>query len=110
MYNYSFFFFFQQQYIPTVEDTYVGIVETERGTREKLRFYDTAGLDTRSRSLPPHYHALADGYIMVYSISDNLSFQLLTDIKKDIDKNKEKKDVSALISISSHYAALELWE
>lgn len=86
-----------KQYIPTVEDTYVGIVETERGTREKLRFYDTAGLDTRCRSLPPHYHALADGYIMVYSVSDNLSFQLLTDIKKDIDKNREKKDVPIII-------------
>lgn len=83
-----------QQYAPTLEDTYVGIVETERGTREKLRFYDTGGLDARNRTLPQHYHAVADGYILVYSINDNISFQLLTDIKKDIDKNKDKKDVS----------------
>ncbi|XP_042858956.1 uncharacterized protein LOC122245075 [Penaeus japonicus] len=83
-----------KQYAPTLEDTYVGIVETERGTREKLRFYDTGGLDARNRTLPHHYHAVADGYILVYSINDNISFQLLTDIKKDIDKNKEKKDVS----------------
>nr|XP_045604248.1 NF-kappa-B inhibitor-interacting Ras-like protein 2 isoform X1 [Procambarus clarkii]XP_045604249.1 NF-kappa-B inhibitor-interacting Ras-like protein 2 isoform X1 [Procambarus clarkii]XP_045604250.1 NF-kappa-B inhibitor-interacting Ras-like protein 2 isoform X1 [Procambarus clarkii] len=84
-------------YIPTVEDTYVGIVETERGTREKLRFYDTAGLDSRNRCLPQHYHSLADGYIIVYSISDNLSFQLLTDIKKDIDRHREKKDVPIIV-------------
>lgn len=82
-----------QQYIPTVEDTYVGIVETERGTREKLRFYDTAGLDAQHRNLPQHYHALADGYVLVYSVADSLSFQLLTDLKKDIDRHKEKKDV-----------------
>lgn len=87
----------KQPYIPTLEDTYVGIVETERGTREKLRFYDTAGLDARNRTLPVHYHSLADGYIIVYSIADNISFQLLTDIKKDIDKNKDKKDVPIII-------------
>lgn len=75
----------------------MGIVETERGTKEKLRFYDTSGLDARTRTLPTHYHALADGYIMVYSVCDNLSFQLLTDIKKDIDRNKDKKDVSTLL-------------
>ncbi|XP_068248718.1 NF-kappa-B inhibitor-interacting Ras-like protein 2 isoform X2 [Palaemon carinicauda] len=116
-------------YIPTLEDTYVGIVETERGTREKLRFYDTAGLDARNRTLPPHYHSLADGYIIVYSIADNISFQLLTDIKKDIDKNKDKKDVPIIIlgnksdtpeeeravesSIAERWAAMErlrIWE
>ena len=70
------------------------MVETDRGTKEKLRFYDTAGMDVRNRSLPPHYHAVADAYILVYSITDNLSFQLLVDMKKDIDKNKDKKDVS----------------
>ncbi|KAG0724411.1 NF-kappa-B inhibitor-interacting Ras-like protein 2 [Chionoecetes opilio] len=85
------------KYIPTVEDTYVGIVETERGTREKLRFYDTAGLDAHTRTLPHHYHALADGYVLVYSVTDTLSFHLLTDIKKDIDKHKEKKDVPIII-------------
>ncbi|KAK7086405.1 NF-kappa-B inhibitor-interacting Ras-like protein 1 [Halocaridina rubra] len=87
----------EKPYVPTLEDTYVGIVETERGTREKLRFYDTAGLDARKRSLPPHYHTQADGYIIVYSVTDNISFQLLTDIKKDIDKNKEKKDVPIIV-------------
>ncbi|MPC37626.1 NF-kappa-B inhibitor-interacting Ras-like protein 2 isoform X3 [Portunus trituberculatus] len=87
----------EKQYIPTVEDTYVGIVETERGTREKLRFYDTAGLDAQHRSLPQHYHALADGYVLVYSVTDSLSFQLLTDMKKDIDRHKEKKDVPIII-------------
>ncbi|KAK8384869.1 hypothetical protein O3P69_014437 [Scylla paramamosain] len=87
----------EKQYIPTVEDTYVGIVETERGTREKLRFYDTAGLDAQHRNLPQHYHALADGYVLVYSVTDSLSFQLLTDMKKDIDRHKEKKDVPIII-------------
>ena len=105
--NPSCFFSFQP-YTPTIEDTYVGLVETDRGTKEKLRFYDTAGLDVRNRFLPPHYHAVADGYIIVYSVTDNLSFQLLIDIKKDIDKNKDKKDVCFFIYFKLIYSIIYL--
>ena len=59
-----------------------------------MRFYDTGGIEVRNRTLPSHYHSSADAYILVYSVTDKLSFQLLPDIKKDIEKNRDKKDVS----------------
>ncbi|KAB7507120.1 NF-kappa-B inhibitor-interacting Ras-like protein 2 [Armadillidium nasatum] len=62
-----------------------------------MRFYDTAGMDVRNRTIPAHYHTVADAYILVYSLTDRLSFQLLVDIKKDIEKNKEKKDVPCIV-------------
>lgn len=81
--------------MPTIEDTYVCSVETDRGGREKLRFYDTAGLDPRgTRALASHSHAVADAYLLVYSTQDMTSLQAIMDLKKDIDKNREKKDVS----------------
>lgn len=81
--------------MPTLEDTYVCTVETDRGSKEKLRFYDTAGIDVRSpRSLSSMLHAIADAYMLVYSTQDMASLQAVMDLKKDVDKNKEKKDVS----------------
>lgn len=92
-----YYILYFQPYIRTIEDTYVGFIETDRGNREKVRFYDIGGLDVRTRTIPPHFHAVADAYILVYSLTDRSSFQLLVDIKKDIEKNREKKDVSTLM-------------
>ena len=36
----------------TVEDVYVANIETDRGTKEQLRFYDTAGIDENNREIP----------------------------------------------------------
>ena len=87
-----------QPYVPTIEDIFVGYVESEKGYKEKLCFYDMAGIDIRNRSIPQHYHSIADAYILVYSVTDNLSFQMLVDLKKNIERNKEKKDVSLCMS------------
>lgn len=77
---------------PTIEDIYVANVESDKGTREKIRFYDTAGIEL-NQQLPRHYLLLADGYIMVYDTSKIASLDVLISIKKDIDKNKDKKEV-----------------
>lgn len=93
---------------PTIEDIYVANVESDKGTREKIRFYDTAGIEfsqistangMTNQQLPRHYLLLADGYIMVYDTSKSASLDVLISIKKDIDKNKDKKEVSVLRSI-----------
>lgn len=87
---------------PTIEDIYVANIEADKGTREKLRFYDTAGIEysqistangMTNQQLPRHYLLLADGYILVYDISRSASLDVLISIKKDIDKNKDKKEV-----------------
>ena len=70
-------------------------VETDRGVKERLRFYDTAGIDPRSaKQLPSHQHAIADAYMLVYSTQDMASLQAVMELKKDVDKNRDKKDVS----------------
>lgn len=87
---------------PTIEDIYVANVESDKGTREKIRFYDTAGIEfsqistangMTNQQLPRHYLILADGYILVYDMSKSASLDVLISIKKDIDKNKDKKEV-----------------
>lgn len=95
------------EFYPTIEDIYVSNIETERGTKEKLCFYDTAGLlapavesspSTGYQSLPKHYMAFADGYVLVYDICKPESLSVLIHLHKDIEKNKDKKDVSYLVS------------
>uniref|UniRef100_A0A1B6MFH4 NF-kappa-B inhibitor-interacting Ras-like protein n=2 Tax=Cicadellinae TaxID=33370 RepID=A0A1B6MFH4_9HEMI len=81
----------------TIEDIYVACVETERGTREKVRFYDTAGLESVTQARQVSQAWQADGYVLVYDTSRPESFDLLVQLKKEIDKNKEKKEVVFVI-------------
>ncbi|XP_060527583.1 NF-kappa-B inhibitor-interacting Ras-like protein [Cylas formicarius] len=91
---------------PTIEDIYVAKIESDRGIKEKIRFYDTAGIEncqistahgTTNQQLPRHYLALADGYILVYDTEKNNSVDVLMSIKSDIDRNKDKKEVSVVV-------------
>lgn len=80
----------------TIEDTYVASVDTGRGPRDTLRIYDTAGLQGNV-GLPRHYLQFADAFVLVYDPSDAASLDMLAGIKNDIDKNKEKKEVSIVV-------------
>lgn len=82
----------------TVEDVYVANIETDRGTKEKIRFYDTAGVETvGSETVPKHLLGAADGFIIVYSVEDRASYQLAESIRKEIKANSEKKDLVVLV-------------
>ncbi|XP_040572984.1 NF-kappa-B inhibitor-interacting Ras-like protein 2 [Lepeophtheirus salmonis] len=82
----------------TIEDIYVANVECDRGSKETIRFYDTEGLDGYSvKDIPRHLLSLVDGFLIVYSIDDEHSFQIADAIKKDIEKNKEKKEVTIVV-------------
>lgn len=81
----------------TIEDIYVAHVETDRGTKEKLRFYDTAGLLSAQSEFPRQYLSFADGFVLVYDASKPESFDVVLGLKKDIDKNREKKEVAIVI-------------
>ncbi|GJQ76590.1 GTP binding protein [Trypoxylus dichotomus] len=94
------------EFHPTIEDIYVANIESDRGTREKVRFYDTAGIQhfqtstangTTGQQLPRHYLSLADGYILVYDTDKSDSLDVLVALKKDIDKNKDKKEVVIVV-------------
>ncbi|TMW41232.1 hypothetical protein DOY81_013688, partial [Sarcophaga bullata] len=79
-----------------IEDIYVASVDTGRGTRETLRIYDSAGLQGKAQ-LPRHYLYFPDGFVLVYDPTDPQSLDMLADIKQDIDKNKEKKEVPIIV-------------
>ena len=38
------YFYLFQNIFTTIEDTYVAYIDTDRGQKEKVHFYDTAGL------------------------------------------------------------------
>lgn len=76
----------------TIEDIYVAMIDTERGQKEKVRFYDTAGMESNKPDLPKQYYNYADGYVLVYDVTNYESFVCMDKLKKDIDKNKEKKE------------------
>lgn len=84
---------------PTIEDIYAATVDTDRGTKEMIRFYDTEGFtlhDTNHEvAVPKHYHSLADAFVLVYSVNNRQSFEIIDLLKKDIDKNREKREVCA---------------
>lgn len=87
---------------PTIEDIYVANIETDRGTKEKVRFYDTAGLEppqgnTNNQQLARHYLGFADGYVLVYDTAKPESLDVLLPLKKDIDKNKDKKEITIVV-------------
>lgn len=82
--------------IETQEDIYVGSIETDRGVREQVRFYDTRGL-RENLELPKHCFSCTDGYVLVYSIDSKESFKRTEMVKKEIDKNKDKKEVTIVV-------------
>ncbi|XP_063314975.1 NF-kappa-B inhibitor-interacting Ras-like protein 2 isoform X2 [Pelobates fuscus] len=82
--------------IETQEDIYIGSVETDRGVREQVRFYDTRGLRD-GVELPKHCFSGTDGYVLVYSVDNKDSFKRLEALKKEIDRSKDKKEVTIVV-------------
>ena len=97
----SIFIYFLQPFPSTIEDIYVSNVDTDRGTTETLRIYDTAGIEPKSPSLkedlPKHLFPFADGYLLVFGLDDEASFQVVDVIRKEVENQKEhnrdKKDL-----------------
>lgn len=77
-----------------MEDVYLASVETDRGVKEQLRLYDTAGLQ-EGVEFPKHYFSVADGFVLVYAVNSLESFQRVEVIKKEIDTIRDKKEVKA---------------
>lgn len=77
----------------TLEDIYIGSIETDRGSREQVRFYDTRGLRD-GMEFPRHYYTFADGFVLVYSIESKESFKRMEALKKEIDRHRDKKEVT----------------
>ncbi len=80
-------------------------VDTDRGTKETLRIYDTEGLDPKSNSLkedlPKHLFPFADGYILVYSVDDEHSFQVVDVVRREVEKHKDAKREIAIVVLGN---------
>ncbi|XP_019658270.2 NF-kappa-B inhibitor-interacting Ras-like protein 2 isoform X1 [Ailuropoda melanoleuca] len=94
--RFSLHFIPGSEMIETQEDIYVGSIETDRGVREQVRFYDTRGLRDGAE-LPRHCFSCTDGYVLVYSTDSRESFQRVELLKKEIDKSKDKKEVTIVV-------------
>ena len=91
-----------QPFPTTIEDIYVANVENDRGGLEKLRIYDTTGIDSKSATLkedlPKHLFPFADGYLLVFGLDDEASFQVVDVIRKEVENYKEpKKDIVIVV-------------
>jgi len=86
----------------TIEDIYVSNVDNDRGTTETIRIYDTAGIEPKSptlkEDLPKHLFPFADGYLLVFGLDDEASFQVVDVIRKEVENQKEpKKDLVIVV-------------
>lgn len=86
-------YIFLQVLHSTIEDIYIANVETERGTKERIRLYDTAGLESAVQARQCGQLGQADGYVLVYDTGRPESFDCIVALKKEVDKNREKKEV-----------------
>lgn len=82
---------------PTVEDIYVAYIDNDRGGKEKVQFFDSAGVDSSCAEVSKAHLSQADGVVLLYAINQKESFLLLEQLKKDIDKHKEKKELAFLV-------------
>lgn len=91
------------RYFSTVEDIYVACWEKDKGIKEKLRFYDTKGMDN-SKDVDTitqmrHLFSSLDGAVLVYSSNDSDSIQCIEKLKMEIEKSKDKKEICHFILI-----------
>lgn len=90
-------FFFSQNHDSTIEDIYPALIVDEKGRKDKVHFFDTAGISVTKKfdsETLKNYVAYSDAIVMVYSIDNYDSFNVIVNLKKVIDKYKEKKEVS----------------
>lgn len=86
----------KQKYFPTIEDIYVACWEKDKGIKEKIRFYDTKGMDSSKDNETinqiKHLFPIIDGVVLVFSSNDSDSVQCVEKLKAEIEKsNRERR-------------------
>ena len=93
------------KYFTTIEDIYVACWEKDKGVKEKLRFYDTHGLensnDTDTVNQMRHLFPLVDGCVLVFSSNDSDSMRCIEKLKHEIEKSKDKKEICHFIILDN---------
>lgn len=84
----------------TIEDIYVANIETDRGTKEKIRFYDTGSEFYNNGNL-----FNLDGYILVFDPSKAESLDWIINAKSDIERKRERKEITVIV-LSNHFTPI----
>jgi len=85
---------FVEGYDPTIEDYFKKTVTIE-GVRVALDILDTAGQEEYA-SMLDQYIQSAEGFVLVFSITDNESFEKVKELREKIIKVKDRKNVPLL--------------
>ncbi|KAF8564204.1 hypothetical protein P879_10289 [Paragonimus westermani] len=78
-----------EDFVSTIEDTYNAVVDTDRGTREKVRIYDLGGKTKIER----HFVSCADAFILVYDVSDARTLTAVQMLKRQLDDCRGKREI-----------------
>lgn len=84
-------YFAEKVMYPTIEDTYDAWIDADRGQKERIRIFDLKGLDEEQPVLPLHHIQVVDGIVLVFSITSKKSFNLVEQLKKDVDRVRGKE-------------------
>ena len=94
-----------ERYFSTIEDIYVACWEKDKGIKEKLRFYDTKGVenskDAETINQMRHLFPSLDGAVLVFSSYDSDSIACIEKLKQEIEKSKDKKEICHFILIDN---------
>lgn len=76
-------------------------VDNERGGRERISFFDTSGLqladDLAQMEWLRNYVYYADAIVLVFAVTEPSSFSLLEQLKRVVDRFREKKEVKLVL-------------
>ena len=72
---------------PTIEESYTIEIKTEKGEERKFKILDTAGKEG-NKNLIDEWICNANGFILVFSIDDNNSFESIKNYASQINKIK----------------------
>jgi len=86
---------FVEGYDPTIEDYFKKTVTVDGG-RVALDILDTAGQEEYA-SMLDQYIQSAEGFVLVFAITDSESFEKVKELREKIIKVKDKKNVPILI-------------
>lgn len=64
--------------------------------------HDTQGIDSSNYDIPRSLLGHSDAFLLIYALHDLESYNIIEQLKKDIDKNLFKKDVQFLIVGTKH--------
>ncbi|OAF67465.1 I-kappa-B-interacting Ras-like protein 2 [Intoshia linei] len=79
---------FSEDYHPTIEDIFYI-------KNENILFYDLAGASEEA-TIPKHYYNNADAFLLIYDVTDQLSFNIMEKLKHRIDKVRDKVPIVCL--------------